>query len=215
MKREFLGDALDHFKGGVLRLLGPLKSQVAVVPMVSDSDPWNPKERALYAALIGIEKRQIHWEPGGLTQQPAKASRDEWLLALGKLRAPLAFFDPDTGVGLRQESSRQHLFVDDLLRLTRRNSDPVLVVYQPSGIRVTKANKRLVPSHLFPYVWHYLSALQKHNLRAFAYQSAAASFLFVCSRAEPLAPVRKQMEKSLGAEKVIRRVLVDLTGSRA
>ena len=61
MNLDYLGDALDHWKGSVFAFLqgeGALRN-LAVDAMATDASPWNAGDFAVYARLLRVRDDQI------------------------------------------------------------------------------------------------------------------------------------------------------------
>lgn len=90
---QFLGDALDHWKGSIfsrLRKAGLLED-FSVDPMLTDSEDWNTADFRLYADLLQVSIDQILRHKIDL-----KEDRSKYFAKIehsGDL-----FLDPDTGI---------------------------------------------------------------------------------------------------------------------
>ena len=114
MNRQFLGDALDWWKGGLLTWLrkDDYLRDVVVVPCFTDSKEWSKEDFALYSQLLGVDKSSIHDEGGASEYSDF-------------------FFDPDTGVKTgRVKKEAQYLTPNRLLSVLRGNPNCVAAVYQ-------------------------------------------------------------------------------------
>jgi hypothetical protein len=93
MNLQFLGDALDHWKGSVFETLpqqGVLRDFL-VDPMASDAPKWNPADLKLFARLLRIEQHQLVNHRHDLCTDRA------WYFAEIQPNGDL-FMDPDTGI---------------------------------------------------------------------------------------------------------------------
>ena len=61
MNRDYLGDALDHWKGSVFEYLKreKLLRNFMVDPMATDDSKWDEDDSRLLAQLLRIEERQL------------------------------------------------------------------------------------------------------------------------------------------------------------
>lgn len=61
MNLQYLGDALDHWKGAILRQLQSSRclADLAVDAMASDASEWNATDKQLFAGLLNIRAPQI------------------------------------------------------------------------------------------------------------------------------------------------------------
>jgi hypothetical protein len=177
MNRQYLLDSLDGFKGLIFRLLpARLAGSLACVPMTTDG-PWHDAEKRAFEAAVGIPSERTYWTPGGFDNVPAASdtrAREEWVHAVGAIKEPHVFLDPDTGFYDRHTGgSTKTVLVGELATILATRE--VVIVYRhqywPKVIDAPRA--------VCPYVWHGLGMLRKAGLYSFAYQSQAASFFFV------------------------------------
>lgn len=177
MNRQYLLDSLDGFKRLVFHLLpGSLAGSLACVPMTTDG-PWNDAEKRAFEVAVGIPTERTYWTPGDFTNVPAASdarARDEWVHAVGAIKEPHVFLDPDTGFYDRHSGdSTKTVLVDEITRILATRA--VVIVYRHQyWPKVIDA-----PRTVSPYVWHGLGMLRKAGLYSFAYQSQAASCFFV------------------------------------
>ncbi len=61
MNLQYLGDALDHWKGAILDFLQTRNqvSNLGVDAMATDCDDWNTDDHDLFASLLHVETSQI------------------------------------------------------------------------------------------------------------------------------------------------------------
>ena len=109
MKLQFLGDALDHWKGSVFETLqqqGVLRD-FFVDPMASDAPAWKPADSKLFARLLRIEQRQL--------------------------------LDPDTGIKTGTvKRIEQYLLPTELFEAMGRGENRIVVVYQHVRAKKTR-----------------------------------------------------------------------------
>ena len=124
MHTDYLGDALDFWKGSLLERLGYGRvgtKRISVVPMFTKKLP-DVGQMALYADLLGRRPEDIVLGD----RLFSNAVREEYFAQASRITGDL-FLDPDTGVG---HHSAQHVTDDDLALLVQR--DRLLMVYQHS-----------------------------------------------------------------------------------
>jgi hypothetical protein len=126
MNLQFLGDALDHWKGSVLALLestGALQ-RLAVDPMMSDATLWDEPAVEAYSRLLRIVPDQV------VRHHVRIAARRQYFDEItheGDL-----FLDPDTGVLPRSGGNGVDKYVKstEVVQLLQRHSSRIVAVYQ-------------------------------------------------------------------------------------
>lgn len=113
MRLEFLGNALDHFKGSILRRLRSegLLQELRVDPMATDGDSWKKDHYQLYADLLGVPADRVfeHREPFGHRSR---------VLDHAEYSGDL-FLDPDTGISISNPSPR-HIMAEEVKNFSGR-----------------------------------------------------------------------------------------------
>jgi len=132
MNKKHLGDALDHWKGSILRQLQQkrLVSDLGVEPMITDSQPWHKDALVVYAKLLHVRRGQFashHWGTRG--------NRDSYFAETARRCPGDIFLDPDTGV-CTGKVTRRHVTPSEVSRLLEHNRGRLIVVYQ-HGARAT------------------------------------------------------------------------------
>lgn len=124
MHLEYLGDALDHFKGSLFRRLNEagLIRDLAVDPMATDAEQWTDDDYRLYSELLEVEEERI------LRSQDTLDKRGRRKLGLPDHQGDL-FLDPDTGILTGSQSpARKFVLPGEVGPLL--DSSQVLAVYQ-------------------------------------------------------------------------------------
>jgi len=186
MNVEFLGDALDHWKGSLFRSLrrGDLLLDLAVEPMFSDAGFWKASAVRAYARLLGVPAERIVRHRRGL------GDRDAYFEEIHHSRD--LFLDPDTGVAVGARCDRKHVAPGEVARLLMAERHRVVAVYQHSGreewpSRIRRVVRRVARKVDRPLVWS-------------SYQSAAAAMLFFAvGTRRPLA-IQAHFARELGAQ---------------
>ena len=198
MKHEFLGDALDHWKGSLIgQLLGRgLVQDFAVDPMCTDPKLWNDDDVAAYARLLHVERHQIvsHTDKVDLAAKNRAAYFEE---TMEKHHGDL-FLDPDTGIytGTRQPHAK-HVTAKEIHGLLPDASKRLIMIYQhaahaPMSERVDEVTKVLqeeIPS----CAWA-------------SYESATVAMLFVSLGQEGPRKVAEFFQEELGPRATERRI---------
>lgn len=92
MNLEYLGDALDHWKGSLFEYLQSERvvRDLVVDPMATDADQWSDDDFALYACLLRVSVKQI------IRHKALLADRSSYFAEIRQ--SGDLFLDPDTGV---------------------------------------------------------------------------------------------------------------------
>ena len=122
MRREFLSDACDFWKRGILDLIRDHGRAMRVVPMLADV-AWSPEDLRTCADLLGTGVDNI-----GPLRTFTNTARHAYFSEAGMfVRERDVFIDPDTGVALANPRPA-HLVPDDVARLPAQ--DNVVAIYQ-------------------------------------------------------------------------------------
>jgi hypothetical protein len=165
MNLQFLGDALDHWKGSVFERLQQAKqlTNFRVDAMASDSNEWTLEDWSLYASLLRVKTAQIVKH-----QTPLSLHRDDYFAEVPK-NGDL-FLDPDTGIitGPVQDF-RKYLKPREIIRLLEADQGRILVVYQ--HVRAQRTRDR---------VEQVLSAIRAVHQAVYcaSYESGTVAMLF-------------------------------------
>ena len=114
MNREFLGDAQDWWKGGLLRLLTQrgLLANLQVDPRLTDPAAWRSADWALYSDLLGLPTADVRGTGEGT------AGHD-------------LFLDPDTGVRTgRVAEEAKYVTPEQVISLLATEPQRVVAIYQ-------------------------------------------------------------------------------------
>lgn len=129
MRLDWLGDALDFWKGSILAILrssAPKGTGLLVIPMFSDA-AWSSDAVTTYASLLGVSPNSLcgthHFQGRDRDQYFARAY--EKLATSG--RKPDVFVDPDTGIALSRVAHK-HVSPAHLAPLLTTTN--VVAVYQ-------------------------------------------------------------------------------------
>jgi hypothetical protein len=182
---QFLGDALDHWKGSVfegLKKAGALAG-FHVDAMASDAKMWRPQDWILFSKLLRVELSQIISHKFYLTQ--ARNQYFDEIPTGGDL-----FLDPDTGIQTnRVKEPEKYLRPTELRGLMEKDRSRVVVVYQHVRARHTRDR-----------VCSVLSAL-RHKIESFSctsYESGTVAMLFLSFNRERIAPINDYFGNLLG-----------------
>ena len=185
MNLQFLGDALDHWKGSVFEALQreDMLTNFLVDPMASDARAWTPADSKLFATLLRVEQRQLVSHGRDLCQDRARYFAE--IPSKGDL-----FLDPDTGIKTGNvKRIEQYLLPAELFDVMGKNKERVVVVYQ--HVRARKTRKR---------VEEVLATLKEEDRHFWctSYESGTAAFLFLSQNGGRIKAVRDCFFRLLG-----------------
>jgi hypothetical protein len=186
MKLQFLGDALDHWKGSVFETLqqqGVLRD-FFVDPMASDAPAWKPADSKLFARLLRIEQRQLVSHGHDLCNDRARYFAE--IPPNGDL-----LLDPDTGIKTGTvKRIEQYLLPTELFEAMGRGENRIVVVYQ--HVRAKKTRERIEK------VIATLNA-KDGQFCCTSYESGTVAFLFLSRNGGRIGTVRDFFPQFLGA----------------
>jgi len=135
---NFLGDALDHWKGSLFESLqeAQVLQDFAVDPMASDLGSWNSEDFLILARLLRITPAQI------IRHQVSLRERARYFGEISH-RGDL-FLDPDTGVATRRVKDHcRYVNPPEIGVLLDASPDRLLAVYQ--HVRAQRVSERIAP----------------------------------------------------------------------
>ncbi len=123
MNLQFLGDALDHWKGSLFGSLREAKvlRNFAVDPMASDIERWGGEDFNLFGRLLQVAPAQLIRHRASLKDRAAYFGE---ISHQGDL-----FLDPDTGVATGRVTGA-HVSPSEIGQLLDGATDRLLVIYQ-------------------------------------------------------------------------------------
>jgi len=186
MKLEFLGDALDHFKGSVFEALqsSNILENFLVDGMISDIDNWAPEHLSLYANLLRVKRHQIVEHKAHLDIN-RKSYFDE-IPQSGDL-----FLDPDTGIKTSPVNEVQkYLKKEELLSLMKSQKQRVVAVYQHKS----RKDLKLRVDDILKYL-----RLGEPDCNCLSYLAGNVALLFFCFQPERIEAIRGHFHKFLGS----------------
>jgi hypothetical protein len=184
MQRCYLGDALDFWKSTALDWLRRSRrgsSSLKVLPMFSDAG-WREKELALYAELLGADRRHLL-----STERVPERTRDRVTYFgpfVGRNMGDV-FVDPDSGVSPSAPSAR-HISPKEVAALS--TGDNVVAIYQhrPRGEAASGWLNR------------YRRLLATADARVIGYESAQVGMLFTTQSPRRHRDLRSYLASRLG-----------------
>lgn len=123
MNLQFLGDALDHWKGALFGwlLTNRVLRDFAVEPMFTDQPLWRSEDLLTYSRLLKVTPSQI------ITHHESLQNRAVYFAEISH-RGDL-FLDPDIGIATGRISSR-HISFSEIEKLLDAAPQRLLVTYQ-------------------------------------------------------------------------------------
>jgi len=188
MNIDYLGDALDHWKGSVIEQLRPVLHNLRVVPMCMEEE-WTPKHRCLYARLLGVRSEDdVFWDA-------FNRNRRRYFENCQRFAGDSdLFLDPDTGIEPISGCKKCHVGLDNLRCLLPDNSRRLVMVYQHRS-RIRHGVEDVLDRNSVEDV---LERIRQRGWLAGAYWAGAASMLFLSRKQGRVAGVRDRLDKWLG-----------------
>ncbi len=157
MNREYLGDALDFWKGDIIRQISDDLNDLHVVPMLTETNNWHDdKETKLYASLLSIQPQNIQCilKTGQNDKYTKKRMKAYWDAIPDGYDL---FLDPDTGISLNS-GSKKHVTVTGISTLLQRTRKRILLIYQhawhtPNSVR--HISEHLAKPNILPGVYNF------------------------------------------------------------
>lgn len=165
MNLQFLGDALDHWKGSVFEALqnSLLLKGFRVDAMASDSEKWEQNDHRLYAKLLRIEQHQLIAHENTLSGDRNKYFNE--IPSMGDL-----FLDPDTGLKTGTvKTVSQYLKAAELHSLLEQNKGRIIAVYQ--HVRARRTRERM--EEVLQVLGH-----ERNGFFCTSYESGTVALLF-------------------------------------
>ena len=191
MNLQYLGDALDHWKGSVFESLQ--KAQVLkgfqVDPMATDAHAWKLEDRVLFARLLRVEESEIVHHTYNLCKD-----RDRYfseIPSVGDL-----FIDPDTGIVTRYvKHVEQYLRPQELFNILEAHQRRIVVVYQ--HVRAKKTRVRIE---------EVLKRLREEQKPFYctSYESGTVALLFFALEKDRVIAVQECFQRFLGVHALNR-----------
>jgi hypothetical protein len=167
MKLTHLGDALDHWKGSLIELIGG--KRLRVVPMFTDRDLWTEKQIGAYARLL-------HLRPEDVLKRDSRFSgktRTSYFCDLGEHDL---FLDPDTGIAPDDKNAKkEHVRISEIAGRLSAAPSRMLLIYQHASRDKDGLRKKLNSLHS-------TDGLQGCDI--FAYDSGSVSMLVISQHHE-------------------------------
>lgn len=178
MNLKHLGDALDHWKGSVIELIGDKK--LRVVPLFTDQQPWTQPHLDAYAKLLRRKPDEILKKDTPFSN----STRDAYFAIAGE---DDLFLDPDTGVSPNTKRKKEHVMPTEIANLLSKSRSRMLLIYQHSSRKKDGIRERL--------------ELLRGSLKGchmFAYDSGAVSMIVISLSRERIQEALTRVRSYLG-----------------
>jgi hypothetical protein len=152
MNLAHLGDALDHWKGSLIELIGG--KNVRVVPMFTDDKPWTEQQIEAYARLLRMRPEDVLKRDCCFSGK----TRTSYFCDLGEHDL---FLDPDTGVAPDDKNAKkEHIRTSEIAGLLSAAPSRMLLIYQHASrdkdalgkkLNSLRSNKSLNGCDIFAY----------------------------------------------------------------
>jgi len=185
LKLDFIGDALDHWKGSLFSSLqrAALLRDFRVDPMASDGERWQPRDWKILGNLLTIEPDQIVEHEENLQNRAAYFSEIPRKCDL--------FLDPDTGIATGHVKQMvKYVRPEEIGGLLEGSAERLLIVYQHAARRQRLADR-------VDRVWTALTD-KVTGLRCCTYESGSVAMFFLARDSARLKRVAKHFRKFLG-----------------
>jgi hypothetical protein len=177
MNHDHLGDALDHWKGSIIKFLqeNTETNSIHVLPMIPNRllPYWTKDHSTVYAQLLSLSPSAILRSDIGIYPKKDRA------LYFTINATNDMFIDPDNGVGAEDGGSDKHITPSEIVALIPKNSTRLLLIYQTGGQRgngeTTSEKKALV--HLKKTLNNLRMLIGEDSV--FAYFGGQTSMIFV------------------------------------
>lgn len=183
MRLQWIGDALDHWKGSLLETLQTrgILEDFCVDPMATDLVKWRPSDYATYADLLRVDSGRL------VRHRKSLANPGEYFHELPPVQD--AFLDPDTGVATgRVRKPEQYVRGEDIRRWLFDGTNRMIAVYQHVRAIPTAERVSQVVSHVDgPELLSWCS-----------YESGTVAMLFFSLAAHRIEPVQRVFLDKLG-----------------
>jgi len=181
---QFLGDALDYWKGALFASLREAKAfrNFAVDPMASDIERWRQEDFKLFARLLQVSPSQVIRHRASLHHRAAYFGE---ISHQGDL-----FLDPDTGVSTgRVREQRRYIRPTEIRQLLDTSPKRLLAIYQ--HVRAQRVADRV--DAVLNTVGHQIS-----DLCWCSYEATTVAMLFLARTRARTMPVAEHFATLLG-----------------
>jgi hypothetical protein len=180
MNLKHLGDALDHWKGSVIELIGDKK--LRVVPMLTDQGQWKQEHFETYARLLHLKPEDVLKRDHLFSSQ----KRDDYFSDLGEHDL---FLDPDKGIAPDKKAKKEHIKPSEIADLLKESRSRMLLIYQHSSRKKDGFREKL---NLLR------STVSPKDRPMFAYDSGAVSMVVISQSQKRIKEASDRIHSCLG-----------------
>ncbi len=123
MNLAHLGDALDHWKGSLIKVIGG--RNLRIVPMITDRERWVQEHFETYARLLHRKSEDVLKK--GKDDVFSSRTRSGYFCDLGE---DDLFLDPDTGIAPDEKAHKKHIRPSEIADLLAESESRMLLIYQ-------------------------------------------------------------------------------------
>ncbi len=201
MKLAHLGDAMDHWKGSLIELIGD--KRLRVVPMFTDRDRWTQQHFETYARLLHRKPEDVLKKGKG--NLFSSRTRHDYFCDLGKHDL---FLDPDTGIASDKKAKKEHVSPSEIAGLLSESRSRVLLIYQHASRKKDGLREKLKLLR---------SAEGLRGCNIFAYDSGAVSMVVISQNRQRSDEALARLKSWLGtvaSTRIIKRSTSKGSGKR-
>jgi len=179
---QFLGDALDHWKGSIISLLlsKQLTQNIVAEPMITDLQPWQREDIDTYGRLVSRELLCPICH-GGSTFSGRREDYFNEIPQYGDV-----FLDPDIGIALGK-ATRKHVKITEIKKLLGQ-SNRVVMVYQHSGHEDFHQRLLTIKNKISGAI---------PNVHCIVYQCGQVAMFFISSSDSRIAEIKNALQELL------------------
>jgi hypothetical protein len=204
MKLTHLGDALDHWKGSLIRLLkrGKVLRNLRILPMITDTNAkriWSDPCFELYARLLSVNESEILKPKIELLDHERRSE----YFSIGSNYD--LFIDPDIGIENtkpRKEEKFQrekYILLSEVAGLLRQDSSRLILIFQYSSNGKDWLKKKTND------LKNYLSKCDESR-SVFAYFAGQTSMMFMSQDSQRVKNACNCLEEFLGPLSICRLI---------
>ena len=182
MNLSHLGDALDHWKGSLIDVIG--EKNLQVVPMLTDRDRWTQERFEIYARLLHRKPEEI-----------LKKEKDDLFSSITRhgyfrdLGENDLFLNPDTGIMPDEKARKKHISHSEIAALLPESSSRILFIYQHASRNKNGVSEKLGSLR---------DAEGLSGCAVFAYDSGAVSMVVISRNRERADKALARLKSWLG-----------------
>ena len=198
MNLAHLGDALDHWKGSLLTVIG--SKGLRVVPMLTDRARWTEQHFETYARLLKCSPENVLKKAN--SDLFSSVTRQSYFCNLGRNDL---FLDPDTGIASDKKAKKEHVSPSEIAALLSESRSRMILIYQHASREKDGPRKKLD-------LLREAQGLTECGI--FAYDSGAVSMVVISRNRERTDKALARLKSWLGPVASTRIIEVEETSTR-